>query len=101
MRHHVLADSGRGLSERSKHASFKPYPRSAEGRRTVSLPGWLVALLREHIEHTYPRGEAGLDFRDQVGGAYRRTLFRTPIRRRGPTRPALPAPRCSGQIPRR
>jgi integrase len=47
------------------------------------LPGWLVGLLREHVVR-HPRGEAGLIFANQVGGAYRRTLFRTRV-----WRPAL------------
>jgi integrase len=73
----------RTVIEVSGHTSFKPYPKTGAGRRTVPLPGWLVALLREHIA-IYPRGEAGLIFANQVGGAYRRTLFRTRV-----WRPAL------------
>jgi integrase len=45
-------------------------------------------LLREHLEH-YPRGEAGLVFANQVGGAYRRTLFRTRVWRPALVRAAL------------
>ncbi|MBN9096864.1 MAG: site-specific integrase [Pseudonocardia sp.] len=73
----------RTVIEVSGHTSFKPFPKTTAGRRTVPLPGWLVVLLREHIA-THPRGEAGLIFANQVGGAYRRTLFRTRV-----WRPAL------------
>jgi len=73
----------RTVIEVSGHTSFKPFPKTTAGRRTVPVPRWLVALLREHLEH-YPRGEAGVVFANQVGGAYRRTLFRTRV-----WRPAL------------
>ncbi len=73
----------RTVIEVSGHTSFKPFPKTTAGRRTVPLPAWLVALFREHME-TYPRGEVGLVFANQVGGAYRRTLFRTRV-----WRPAL------------
>jgi integrase len=73
----------RTVIEVAGHTSFKPFPKTTAGRRTVPLPGWLVGLLREHVAR-YPRGEAGLIFANQVGGAYRRTLFRTRV-----WRPAL------------
>jgi integrase len=73
----------RTVIEVDGHTPFKPFPKTTAGRRTVPLPGWLVALLREHVE-SYPRGEAGLIFANQVGGAHRRSLFRTRV-----WRPAL------------
>lgn len=73
----------RTVIEVSGHTSFKPYPKSTAGRRTVPLPGWLVALLREHTSR-YPLGEGDLIFANEVGGAQRRTLFRTRV-----WRPAL------------
>jgi integrase len=73
----------RTVIEVAGHTSFKPFPKTTAGRRTVPLPAWLVGLLREHMAR-YPRGEAGLIFANQVGGAYRRTLFRTRV-----WRPAL------------
>lgn len=73
----------RTVTEVSGHTAFKPFPKTTAGRRTVPLPAWLVALLREHVE-TYPRGEAGLIFANRVGGAYLRTLFRSRV-----WRPAL------------
>jgi hypothetical protein len=60
------------------HTSFKPYPKSTAGRRTVPLPGWLVTILRAHLDR-YPLGEADLIFANEVGGALRRTLFRSRI----------------------
>jgi integrase len=60
------------------HASFKPFPKSAAGRRTVPMPAWLVTILREHLAH-YPLGEADLIFPNEVGGALRRTLFRSRV----------------------
>jgi integrase len=73
----------RTVIEVSGRTAFKPFPKTGAGRRSVPLPAWLVALLREHVE-TYPRGEAGLIFANRVGGAYLRTLFRSRV-----WRPAL------------
>jgi integrase len=42
------------------------------------MPAWLVAVLREHLAR-YPLGEADLIFANQVGGALRRTLFRSRV----------------------
>ncbi|MGI8816416.1 MAG: tyrosine-type recombinase/integrase [Pseudonocardia sp.] len=73
----------RTVVEVSGHTSFKPYPKSTAGRRSVPLPGWLVDLLREHMTGV-PAGAGGLVFPNEVGGALRRTLFRARI-----WRPAL------------
>jgi len=73
----------RTVIEVAGHTSFKPYSKSGAGRWTVSLPGWFVVSLRGHRE-TYPLGEAGLILANQVGGAHRRTLFRSRV-----WRPAL------------
>ena len=82
----------RTVIEVSGHTSFKPYPKSGAGRRTVPLPSWLVALLRQHLDAN-PHGEAGLIFANRVGGAYRRTLFRTRV-----WRPALVRAGLLGRI---
>ena len=66
------------MIEVSGHTSFKPYPKSTAVRRSVPLPAWLVAVLREHRDR-YPLGEGDLVFANQVGGALRRTLFRSRI----------------------
>jgi integrase len=68
----------RTVIEVAGHTSFKPYPKSTAGRRTVPLPGWLVTILRTHLDR-YPLGEADLIFANQAGGALRRTLFRSRI----------------------
>lgn len=66
----------RTVVEVSGHTRFKGYPKSTAGRRTIPLPGWLVEILRAHVEQ-YGFGEADLLFANGVGGAHRRTLFRT------------------------
>jgi hypothetical protein len=68
----------RTVIEVAGHTSFKPYPKSTAGRRTVPLPGWLVIILRAHLDR-YPLGEGDLLFANEVGGALRRTLFRSRV----------------------
>jgi integrase len=68
----------RTVIEVSGHTSFKPYPKSTAGRRTVPLPAWLVTILRDHLDR-YPRGAGDLIFANQVGAAHRRTLFRSRV----------------------
>jgi integrase len=72
----------RTVVEVSGITSFKPYPKSRAGARTVPLPSWAVTALRHHLER-YPVGDGGLIF-NEAGGALRRTLFRSRI-----WRPAL------------
>jgi integrase len=73
----------RTVIEVSGQTSFKPFPKSAAGRRTVPLPPWLVKILQEHCE-TYRPGDNGLVFCNAVGKALCRTLFRSRV-----WRPAL------------
>ncbi|GAA2538858.1 site-specific integrase [Pseudonocardia hydrocarbonoxydans] len=73
----------RTVIEVAGHTSFKPFPKSTAGRRSVPLPGWLTTILREHRER-YPLGEGDMIFANEVGGALRRTLFRSRV-----WRPAL------------
>ncbi|WP_219414870.1 tyrosine-type recombinase/integrase [Pseudonocardia nigra] len=68
----------RTVIEVSGHTSFKPFPKSVAGRRTVPLPAWLVTIVREHLDR-YPLGEGDLIFANEVGGALRRTLFRSRV----------------------
>jgi integrase len=68
----------RTVIEVGGHTSFKPYPKSSAGRRTVPMPLWLVRLVREHLD-THPRGPGGLLFTNAAGGALRRTLFRSRV----------------------
>jgi integrase len=78
-----VVDVRRTVIEVAGHTSFKPFPKSAAGRRSIPLPGWVVAVLREHLD-TYPLGAGGLVFTNAAGGALRRTLFRSRV-----WRPAL------------
>jgi integrase len=73
----------RTVIEVSGQTSFKPFPKSAAGRRTVPLPPWLVEIVREHCK-SYPPGESGLMYPNAVGKPLRRTLFRSRV-----WRPAL------------
>jgi integrase len=73
----------RTVIEVAGHTSFKPFPKSAAGQRTVPLPAWLVAILHEHLSH-YGLGAGDLVFSNAAGGALRRTLFRSRV-----WRPAL------------
>ena len=63
--------------------SFKPYPKSRAGRRTVPLPPFAVRLLWQHAQIVKP-GPAGEVFTNEAGGSMRRTVFRAWI-----WRPAL------------
>jgi integrase len=73
----------RTVVEVAGHTSFKPFPKSAAGRRTIPLPGWLVEIIREHLSQ-WPTDAAAPVFANEVGGPLRRTLFRSRI-----WRPAL------------
>lgn len=66
----------RTVIEVNGNTSMKPFPKSSAGWRTIPLPPWAVALLREHLD-IYPLGAAGLVFANEVGGALRRGLFRS------------------------
>jgi integrase len=71
-------DVVRTVVEVSGNTSFKPFPKTAAGRRTVPMPGWLVRVVREHLEQ-WPAGENGPVFANEVGHPLRRTLFRSRI----------------------
>jgi hypothetical protein len=73
----------RTVIEVGGNTSFKPFPKSAAGRRTVPLPSWLTEYLREHRDR-YSTGDNGLVFPNSVGRPLRRTLFRSRV-----WRPAL------------
>jgi integrase len=68
----------RTVVEVNGNTSMKPFPKSSAGRRTIPLPGWVVTLLRDHLD-AYPLGAAGLIFANEVGGALRRGLFRSRV----------------------
>ncbi len=73
----------RTVVEVSGNTSFKPYPKSAAGRRIIPIPAWLRPTLLAHLDQ-HPPGEHGLVFANQVGKPLRRTLFRRRV-----WRPAL------------
>lgn len=68
----------RTVVEVSGRSSIKPYPKSGAGRRSVPLPGWLVEIIRLHL-NKYPAGAEGLRFVNQAGGPLLRGLFRTRV----------------------
>jgi integrase len=73
----------RTVVEVSGNTSFKPYPKSLAGVRTVPLPSWVVSALREHMR-AFPVSDSGLIFRNEADSALRRTIFRARV-----WRPAL------------
>lgn len=68
----------RTVIEVAGHTSFKPYPKSRAGRRTVPLPGWLIDIVREHLRR-WPSLTGEPIFANEVGAPLRRTLFRSRI----------------------
>lgn len=69
--------------------SFKPYPKSGAGRRTVPLPAWLVPIIREHLDR-YPVPADAPVCANAVGKPLRRTLFRTRVWKPTVARSGLP-----------
>ena len=82
----------RTVVEVSGNTSFKPYPKSAAGRRSIPIPAWLRPTLLAHLDQ-HPPGEHGLVFANQVGKPLRRTLFRRRV-----WRPALVRAGLLGQL---
>jgi integrase len=68
----------RTVVEVAGHTSFKPFPKSAAGRRTVPMPSWLVPVIREH-RRLWPTQSEEPIFANEVGTPLRRTLFRSRI----------------------
>jgi integrase len=83
----------RAVTEVAGRTEFKAFPKSRAGRRTVPLPDWLVDDLRKYMELYPPDGPQGLIFTNAVGGALRRTLFRSRV-----WRPALVRAGLLGQV---
>ena len=73
----------RTVIEVSGHTTFKHYPKSSAGRRTVPLPGWLVPIIHTHLER-YPAPPEAPIYANTVSKPLRRTLFRARV-----WRPAL------------
>ena len=69
----------RTVVEVSGHTSFKPFPKSRAGRRTIPIPAWLGAIIGGHLERWPAENETTPIFANQVGAPLRRTLFRTRV----------------------
>ena len=68
--------------------SSKLYPKSRAGHRTVPLPGWLVLVLKVHMEE-YGEGSKGEIFTNGIGGTLLRSNFRRQVWRRSLVRDGL------------
>ena len=68
----------RTVVEVAGRTSFKPFPKSAAGRRTVPMPSWLVPVIRDH-RRLWPTQSEQPIFANEVGAPLRRTLFRSRI----------------------
>ncbi len=68
----------RTVIEVSGNTSFKPFPKSTAGRRTVPLPPWLLDIIRVHLDR-WPTESNAPVFANEVGSPLRRTLFRSRI----------------------
>jgi integrase len=68
----------RTVVEVAGSTSFKPFPKSAAGRRVVPMPAWLVSVVREH-RRLWPTSSDQPIFANEVGAPLRRTLFRSRI----------------------
>lgn len=69
----------RTVIEVAGNTSFKPYPKSRAGRRTVPLPAWVVSEIRHHLERYPAEVPARMLFTNEAGNPLRRTLFRSRI----------------------
>jgi hypothetical protein len=56
----------RTVIEVGGHTSFKPFPKSRAGRRTVPIPAWLVEIIREHLRQ-WPALAGEPIFANEVG----------------------------------
>src|SRR4029079_11696139 len=68
----------RTVIEVSRNTTFKPFPKSAAGRRPVPLPTWLGDLVRDPLAR-WPAASNEPIFANEVGAPLRRTLFRSRI----------------------
>jgi hypothetical protein len=78
----------RTVVEVSGHTSFKPYPKSSAGRRTVPLSGWLMPIIREQLDQ-YPVPAEAPVFVNGVGKPLRRALCRPRVWRPGLVRAGM------------
>ena len=68
----------RTVVEVAGHRSFKPFPKSAAGRREVPLPPWVRRLVREHVAR-WPSPPTSPVFANEIQGPVGRTIFRARI----------------------
>jgi integrase len=68
----------RTVVEVAGHRSFKPFPKSAAGRREVPLPPWARRLIGEHIER-WPTPPTSPVFANEIDGPLGRTAFRARV----------------------
>ncbi|MCA1192785.1 site-specific integrase [Saccharopolyspora sp. 6V] len=71
----------RTVVEVSRNTSFKPFPKSSAGRRSVPLPPWPARHSRDHLREWPPSSERAPVFANMAGKPHRRTLFRSRVRR--------------------
>jgi integrase len=65
----------RTVIEVNGHTSFKPFPKSSAGRRTVPLPAWVLPVLLDHLDR-WPAAPNAPVFANEVGAPLRRSMFR-------------------------
>lgn len=65
----------RTVIEVNGHTSFKPFPKSSAGRRTVPIPRWVMPILLDHLDR-WPAALNAPVFANEVGAPLRRSMFR-------------------------
>jgi integrase len=68
----------RTVVEVGGNTTFKPFPKSRAGRRTVPLPSWLLPIIREHLDR-WPGPASAPVFANEALAPLRRTVFRSRI----------------------
>jgi integrase len=68
----------RTVIEVGGNTTFKPFPKSRAGRRTIPLPSWLPPIIRNHLDR-WPGPASAPVFANEVGAPLRRTIFRSRI----------------------
>lgn len=82
----------RTVTEVAGRMEFKPFPKSAAGRRTIPIPGWLAHELADYLS-AHPAGRHDPIFANEAGNPLSRTLFRSRV-----WRPALVRAGLLGEV---
>lgn len=82
----------RTVTEVAGHMEFKPFPKSAAGRRTIPVPNWLADDLEDYMSR-HPAGRHDPIFTNDAGNPLSRTLFRSRV-----WRPALVRAGLLGEV---